>query len=186
MSGAAPLPPEVRRVVQEKTGVLTFMGYGLTEASPLTHLNPPVEALIREESVGPPVSDQEQKIVDVETGKTELPVGEAGELIIRGPHIMKGYWNAPEATAEALRDGWLYTGDIGRVDEQGYVYLMDRKKEMIKYKGFAVAPPNWKPTCTCTPTLRTRPSSPGRTPKPARYPWPSWSPKKASRSTKKP
>ena len=140
MSGAAPLPPEVRRVVQERTGVLTFMGYGLTEASPLTHLNPPVEALIREESVGPPVSDQEQKIVDVETGKTELPVGEAGELIIRGPHIMKGYWNAPEATAEALRDGWLYTGDIGRVDEQGYVYLMDRKKEMIKYKGFAVAP----------------------------------------------
>ncbi len=140
MSGAAPLPPEVRRIVQERTGVLTFMAYGLTEASPLTHLNPPVEALIREESVGPPVSDQEQKIVDVETGKTELPVGEVGELIIRGPHIMKGYWNAPEATADALRDGWLYTGDIGRVDEQGYVYLMDRKKEMIKYKGFAVAP----------------------------------------------
>ncbi len=140
MSGAAPLPPEVRRIVQERTGVLTFMGYGLTEASPLTHLNPPVEALIREESVGPPVSDQEQKIVDVETGTKELPVGEAGELIIKGPHIMKGYWNAPEATAEALRDGWLHTGDIGRVDEQGYVYLMDRKKEMIKYKGFSVAP----------------------------------------------
>ncbi|MCE2453198.1 MAG: AMP-binding protein [Nitrospinae bacterium] len=140
MSGAAPLPAEVRRIVQEKTGVLTFMGYGLTEASPLTHLNPPVQALIQEESVGPPVSDQEQKIVDVETGTKELPVGEAGELIIKGPHIMKGYWNAPEATAEALRDGWLHTGDIGRVDEQGYVYLMDRKKEMIKYKGFSVAP----------------------------------------------
>ncbi len=140
MSGAAPLPPEVRRLVQERTGVLTFMGYGLTEASPLTHMNPPVEALIREESIGPPISDQEQKIVDVETGKTELPVGEVGELIVRGPHVMKGYWNAPEATAEALRDGWLHTGDIGRVDEQGYVYLMDRKKEMIKYKGFAVAP----------------------------------------------
>ena len=140
MSGAAPLPPEVRRVVQEKTGVLTFMGYGLTEASPLTHLNPPVESLIRAESVGPPVSDQEQKIVDVETGTRELPVGETGELIIKGPHIMKGYWNAPKATAEVLRDGWLHTGDIGRVDEQGYVYLLDRKKEMIKYKGFAVAP----------------------------------------------
>ena len=140
MSGAAPLPPEVRRTVQEKTGVLTFMGYGLTEASPLTHLNPPVEELIQEESVGPPVSDQEQKIVDVETGTTELPVGEVGELVIKGPHIMKGYWNAPEATAETLRDGWLHTGDIGRVDEQGYVYLLDRKKEMIKYKGFAVAP----------------------------------------------
>lgn len=140
MSGAAPLPPEVRRVVQERTGALTFMGYGLTEASPLTHLNPPVEALVREESVGPPVSDQTQKIVDVETGEKELPVGETGELVLKGPHVMKGYWNAPEATAEALRDGWLHTGDIGRVDEEGYVYLMDRKKEMIKYKGFAVAP----------------------------------------------
>ncbi len=140
MSGAAPLPAEVRRVVQEKTGVLTFMGYGLTEASPLTHMNPPVEALIQEESVGPPVSDQQQKIVDVETGTRELPVGEAGELVIKGPQVMKGYWNAPEATAETLRDGWLHTGDIGRVDEEGYVYLMDRKKEMIKYKGFAVAP----------------------------------------------
>lgn len=140
MSGAAPLPPEVRRVVQERTGALTFMGYGLTEASPLTHLNPPVEALVREESVGPPVSDQEQRIVDLETGETELPAGEAGELVLKGPHVMKGYWNAPEATAEALRGGWLHTGDIGRVDEQGYVYLLDRKKEMIKYKGFAVAP----------------------------------------------
>ncbi len=140
MSGAAPLPSEVRRVVQQRTGVLTFMGYGLTEASPLTHMNPPAEALIREESVGPPVSDEAQRIVDVETGEREMPVGEAGELILRGPHIMKGYWNAPEATAEALRDGWLHTGDIGRVDEQGYLYLMDRKKEMIKYKGFAVAP----------------------------------------------
>ncbi len=140
MSGAAPLPPEVRRVVQERTGALTFMGYGLTEASPLTHLNPPVEALIREESVGLPVSDQEQKIVDPETGEAELPAGEAGELLLKGPHVMKGYWNAPEATAEALRGGWLHTGDIGRVDEQGYVYLVDRKKEMIKYKGFAVAP----------------------------------------------
>ncbi len=140
MSGAAPLPPEVRRVVQERTGVLTFMGYGLTEASPLTHMNPTHEDWVREESVGPPVSDEEQKIVDVETGERELPVGEAGELLVRGPHVMKGYWNAPEATAEALREGWLHTGDIGCVDEQGYVYLLDRKKEMIKYKGFAVAP----------------------------------------------
>lgn len=140
MSGAAPLPPEVRRRVQERTGVLTFMGYGLTEASPLTHLNPPVEELVKEASVGPPVSDQDQKVVDLETGEKELPPGEVGELVIRGPQVMKGYWNAPEETDRALRDGWLYTGDIVRVDEEGYVFILDRQKEMIKYKGFAVAP----------------------------------------------
>ncbi|MEE9256308.1 MAG: AMP-binding protein, partial [bacterium] len=140
LSGAAPLPPEVRARVQERTGVLTFMGYGLTEASPLTHSNPAVEAFIKPDSVGPPVSDGEQKVVDLETGEKELPPGEVGELIVRGPHIMKGYWNAPEETANALRDGWLYTGDIVRADEDGYVFILDRKKEMIKYKGFAVAP----------------------------------------------
>ncbi len=140
MSGAAPLPTEVRRRVQERTGVLTFMGYGLTEASPLTHMNPPDEAWVKEASVGPPVSDEEQKVVDIETGEKELPPGEAGELILRGPQVMKGYWNAPGETARALRDGWLYTGDIVRIDEDGYVFILDRLKEMIKYKGFAVAP----------------------------------------------
>ncbi|MFQ5894411.1 MAG: class I adenylate-forming enzyme family protein [Nitrospinota bacterium] len=140
MSGAAHLPPPVRRRVEERTGVLTFMGYGLTEASPLTHMNPPVREWVKEASVGPPVSDEEQKVVDLETGEQELPPGEVGELILRGPHIMKGYWNAPEETARALRDGWLYTGDIVRVDEDGYVFIADRKKEMIKYKGFSVAP----------------------------------------------
>ena len=140
MSGAAPLPPEVRRRIQERTGVLTFMGYGLTEASPLTHMNPPVEEWVKEASVGPPVSDEEQKVVDIETGEKELSPGEAGELIVRGPQVMKGYWNAPEETALALRDGWLYTGDIARIDEDGYVFILDRQKEMIKFKGFAVAP----------------------------------------------
>ncbi len=140
MSGAAPLPPEVRRRVEERTGVLTFMGYGLTETSPVTHMNPATAEGIVEESVGLPVSDLEQKIVDAERGERELPPGEAGELILRGPNIMKGYWNAPEATAQALRGGWLYTGDIARMDERGYVYILDRKKEMIKYKGFSVAP----------------------------------------------
>ncbi len=140
MSGAAPLPPEVRRRVQERTGVLTFMGYGLTEASPLTHMNPPVEEWVKEASVGPPVSDEEQKVVDIETGEKQLPPGEAGELIVRGPQVMKGYWNAPEETALALRDGWLHTGDIVRIDEDGYVFILDRQKEMIKFKGFAVAP----------------------------------------------
>jgi long-chain acyl-CoA synthetase len=140
MSGAAPLPPEVRRRAQERTGAPTFMGYGLTETSPVTHMNPLEEKWVREESIGPPVSDLEQKVVDLETGERELPVGETGELVLRGPQVMQGYWNAPEETARVLKDGWLRTGDIVRIDEEGYVYIIDRLKEMIKYKGFAVAP----------------------------------------------
>jgi long-chain acyl-CoA synthetase len=116
------------------------MGYGLTETSPVTHMNPPMEEWVKEASIGPPVSDLEQKVVDLETGKQNLPIGEIGELVLRGPQVMKGYWNAPEETAHALRDGWLHTGDIVRIDEDGYVYIVDRLKEMIKYKGFAVAP----------------------------------------------
>jgi long-chain acyl-CoA synthetase len=140
MSGAAPLPPEVRRLAQERTGCLTFMGYGLTETSPVTHMNPLEEEWMKEESIGPPVSDLEQKVVDIETGERELPLGEAGELALRGPQIMQGYWRAPEETKCALRGGWLHTGDIVRIDEEGYVFILDRLKEMIKYKGFSVAP----------------------------------------------
>jgi len=140
MSGAAPLPPEVRRLAQEKTGCLTFMGYGLTETSPVTHINPLEEEWVREESIGLPVSDLEQKVVDTDTGERELPIGEVGELIVRGPQVMQGYWNAPKDTARALRSGWLHTGDIVHIDEDGYVYVVDRLKEMIKYKGFSIAP----------------------------------------------
>ncbi len=95
---------------------------------------------MRLDSVGMPVHNTEQKIVDIETGERELPHGEDGEIIIRGPQIMQGYWKAPEETARALRNGWLYTGDIGHVDDDGYTYIVDRKKEMIKYKGFGIAP----------------------------------------------
>jgi long-chain acyl-CoA synthetase len=140
LSGAAPLPPEVGRRVQQRTGIPVLQGYGLTEASPLTHLNPvdrPED--VRLESVGLRISDEEEKIVDLATGKECAP-GEVGELLVRGPHVMRGYWKAPEETAEALRDGWLHTGDIARRDADGYVYIVDRKKEMIKYKGFGVAP----------------------------------------------
>ena len=140
MSGAAPLSPELRERVQERTGVLTFMAYGLTEASPLTHMNPPIAELVKAESVGPPVSDEQQRVVDLETGELEVPPGEAGELVLRGPHIMKGYWNAPEETARTLRDGWLYTGDLVRADEEGYIYFQDRLEEMVRYKGFKIAP----------------------------------------------
>jgi long-chain acyl-CoA synthetase len=141
MSGAAPLPPEVGKRVREVTGVTVLQGYGLTEASPLTHLAPVDNPeLIRFDSIGFAVSNQEEKIVDIETGLQELGPDQTGELAIRGPQVMKGYWKAPEETERALRDGWLYTGDIARKDKDGYVYILDRKKEMIKYKGFGVAP----------------------------------------------
>jgi long-chain acyl-CoA synthetase len=139
-SGAAPLPMDPAKRLQEKISTLVVQGYGMTEASPLTHSQPGDPALVRMDSVGLPIHNTEQKIVDIETGERELPQGEDGELIIRGPQVMKGYWKAPEETARALRNGWLYTGDIGHVDADGYTYIVDRKKEMIKYKGFGVAP----------------------------------------------
>jgi len=139
-SGAAPLPMDPARRLQEKVTAQVVQGYGMTEASPLTHFPPNDASFIRLDSVGMPVHNTEQKVMDLETGERELPVGEDGEIIIRGPQIMAGYWKAPEETARALRNGWLYTGDIGHVDADGYTYIVDRKKEMIKYKGFGVAP----------------------------------------------
>jgi long-chain acyl-CoA synthetase len=141
MSGAAPLPPEVAKRVQEVAGVTVLQGYGLTEASPMTHMSPVDDPdLVRLESIGLAVCNQEEKVVDLETGTRELGANQIGELVIRGPQVMKGYWKAPEETARALRDGWLFTGDIVRKDKDGFVYILDRKKEMIKYKGFGVAP----------------------------------------------
>src|SRR5205807_3990718 len=139
-TGAAPLPLDPARKLEQKSGIKVVQGYGMTEASPLTHAQPADPALIRLDSVGLPVHNTEQKIVDIETGERELPSGEDGEIILRGPQVMAGYWKAPEETARALRNGWLYTGDIGHVDAEGYTYIVDRKKEMIKYKGFGIAP----------------------------------------------
>jgi long-chain acyl-CoA synthetase len=141
MVGAAPTPPELARRFTDLTGVKVVQGYGLTEAGPITHLNPVHDpARLTIDTAGLPCNDTEQKIVDLETGERELPAGEVGEVIVRGPQVMLGYWNAPEATAAALRNGWLYTGDIGRIDAEGYLTITDRKKEMIKYKGFGIAP----------------------------------------------
>jgi long-chain acyl-CoA synthetase len=137
-NGGTPIVPETARKLQKLTGITIIQGYGLSEASPVTHENPMRH--IRIESVGPPIPDTEQKIVDLETGTKELPPGEVGEIIIRGPQIMKGYWKKPEATAETIRDGWLYTGDLGKIDEDGYLYIVDRKKEIIKYMGFTIGP----------------------------------------------
>jgi long-chain acyl-CoA synthetase len=141
MVGAAPVAPELSRRFSELTGIPVVQGYGLTEAAPLTHLNPTYDVALNVlDSCGLPAHDTEQKVVDLETGDRVLPAGEVGEICIRGPQVMQGYWKAPEATAACLRDGWLHTGDIGWVDEHGYTFIQDRKKEMIKYKGFGIAP----------------------------------------------
>ena len=135
------MPPELSRRFGALTGAPVLQGYGMTEASPITHLNPVHDpSLIALDSAGLPVHDTEQKVVDLETGERTLASGEVGEICIRGPQIMQGYWRAPEATAAALRDGWYHSGDIGYVDERGYVVIQDRKKEMIKYKGLGIAP----------------------------------------------
>ncbi len=139
--GAAPVPPALAHRFEERTHVPVMTSYGLTEAAPGTHSNPVYDPrLIKVETIGLPIHDTEQKIVDIETGERELGVGEEGELIVKGPQVMLGYWKDPETTAQTVRDGWLYTGDIGWRDAEGYVTVTDRKKELIKYKGFSVAP----------------------------------------------
>jgi len=140
LSAAAPLAPDVARRVQERLGFQVVQAYGLTETGPASHHSPLEPDRIKLESVGVVMADTEQRVVDLETGERVLPAGETGEITIRGPQIMQGYWNAPEETARALRNGWLHTGDIGSVDEDGYTYLVDRKKEMIKCHAFSVAP----------------------------------------------
>ncbi len=142
ISGAAPLPPEVQKKFMEMTGAVLVEGYGLTEASPVTHCNPldPTMKTVKIGSIGIPWPDTDAKIVDVETGTREMQVGEVGELVVKGPQVMKGYWKRLEETGEVLRDGWLYTGDLGKMDEDGYFYITDRKKDLIKYKGYSVYP----------------------------------------------
>ncbi|MBI3852313.1 MAG: long-chain fatty acid--CoA ligase [Verrucomicrobia bacterium] len=139
MSGGAPLPIEVRQKFEELTGGKLVEGYGLTESSPVTHTNPP-DGVPKIGSIGLPIPDTEVRIVDIETGTRDLPVGEAGEIIIRGPQVMKGYWNKPEETAKVLRDGWLHTGDIAKKDEEGYYYIVDRKKDLIIAGGYNIYP----------------------------------------------
>ena len=139
-SGGSALPVNLKRSFEEQVGKPLFEGYGLSEASPVTHNNPPFLGQGREGSIGIPIPSTEARIVDVETGETEMPIGESGELIIKGPQVMKGYLNMPQETAETKRDGWLYTGDVAKMDESGYFYIVDRKKDMIVASGYNVYP----------------------------------------------
>jgi acyl-CoA synthetase (AMP-forming)/AMP-acid ligase II len=140
MSGAAPMGTAVARLARERLGCAVMQGYGMTELSPVSHTNPDPPETIDLASVGPPIPNTECRVVDVATGEDVEP-GEPGELLVRGPQVMKGYLNDAEATAATLdEDGWLHTGDIAIVDERGYFAIVDRVKELIKYKGYQVAP----------------------------------------------
>jgi long-chain acyl-CoA synthetase len=139
LSAAAPLPREVQEKFQAITGGRLVEAYGLTETSPGTHVNPPY-GRNKIGTIGLPWPDTEAKIVDLVTGDEEMPVGEIGELIVRGPQVMKGYWRQPLETVNVLRNGWFYTGDIARMDEEGYFEIVDRKKDMIICGGYNVYP----------------------------------------------
>jgi len=138
-SGSAPMPIEVLEQFEKRSGATLYEGYGLTEASPTTHSTPTL-AKRKIGSIGLPLPSTECKIVDLEDGTREVPLGEEGELCIRGPQVMKGYWNRPDETEIALRGGWLYTGDVARMDEDGFFYIVQRKKDLIIVSGFNVYP----------------------------------------------
>ncbi|MEK5233199.1 fatty acid--CoA ligase family protein [Lysinibacillus sp. FSL K6-0232] len=137
VSGGASLPVALLHNFEQKFNVRVSEGYGLSEASPVTCFNP-LDRERKPGSIGTSINNVENKVVDV--NGQEVPVGEVGELIVRGPNVMKGYYKLPEETAMAIRDGWLYTGDLAKVDEEGYFYIVDRKKDMIIVGGYNVYP----------------------------------------------
>jgi long-chain acyl-CoA synthetase len=137
-SGGASVPLGLLRSFERRTGRAIWEGYGLSEGAPAT-FNTYLRGSVGG-SIGVPIPGTDVKIMDIETGKEEMPAGEPGELILKGPQVMRGYWQMPEETANTLRDGWLYTGDIARMDDDGYLYIVDRKKEVINASGFKVYP----------------------------------------------
>jgi long-chain acyl-CoA synthetase len=139
ISAAAPLHNETRSRFEALTGATIIEAYGLTEAM-VSPVCPPLTGIRKNGSVGLPMPDVEMRIVDADTGIEVLPSMEIGEIVIRSPQLMTGYWKNPEETAEVLRDGWLYTGDLGYIDDDGYLYIVDRKKDVIKPSGFQVWP----------------------------------------------
>jgi long-chain acyl-CoA synthetase len=138
-SGTAALAPKLANRWEQVVGIKVGQGFGLTETSPITHIPAKWMPAIRSESIGIPIIDTDAKIVNPDTLE-ELSPGEIGEILIRGPQVMKGYWKNPEATKESIVNGWLRTGDLARMDEQGYFYIEGRAKDIIKYKGYKVMP----------------------------------------------
>ncbi len=150
-TNAAPLPPAVKAAFDALVGREVLVeGYGLTETSPLTHANPPGRA--RAGSIGLPLPDTDARIVDLTTGR-DLGPGQAGELLVRGPQVMRGYWNRPDETARALRDGWLRTGDVATMSADGYFAIVDRKKDVINTAGFKVWPREVEETLYAHPAV---------------------------------
>jgi long-chain acyl-CoA synthetase len=139
-SGSAPLPVEVIKSFEKATGATIVEGFGLTETTPVTHVNPFAGGARKVGSIGIPLPDTECRIVDSENGTIDVSIGKPGELIIKGPQVMKGYLGMPDETANTLRNEWCYTGDIATMDEDGYFYIVDRKKDMIISGGFNVYP----------------------------------------------
>ena len=139
ISGAGPLFAEVQERFEKLTGACLVEGYGLTEAAPVTHCNP-IVGRRRARSIGLPLPDTDARVVDLETGRREVAVGEIGELQIKGPQVMRGYWNNDADVAAAVQDGWLCTGDVVRMDEEGFFFIQDRKKDMVKSGGMNVYP----------------------------------------------
>jgi len=137
-SGAAPLPVEILEQFQRLTGKYIVEGYGMTETSPIQTLIP--EGVLRPGSVGIPIFNTDLQIVDTSNDTKIMPIGEWGEVLVRGPQVMAGYWEKKKDSDESLKGGWMHTGDIGRFDETGYVYIGDRKKDLIKYKAYSVFP----------------------------------------------
>ncbi|MCA9971438.1 MAG: long-chain fatty acid--CoA ligase [Anaerolineales bacterium] len=139
ISGSAPLLLETKRKFEELTGGTLVEGFGMTESFVATHANP-IKGANKEGAIGLPLPNVDCKIVNVDDGVTEMPVGESGELIMKSPTIMQGYWQMPTETENSLRDGWLYSGDIAKMDEEGYFYITDRKKDMIIAGGYNIYP----------------------------------------------
>jgi acyl-CoA synthetase (AMP-forming)/AMP-acid ligase II len=152
-SGAAPLDDGVSRLAAQRVGCLVTQGYGMTETSLASHVTPDDPAQVKLGSVGPVLPNMECKVLDVATG-AELGVNADGEVCVRGPNIMQGYLNDPVATANTIdKEGWLHTGDVGHVDEDGYLFVVDRVKELIKYKGMQVAPAELEAALLANPAV---------------------------------
>jgi len=139
ITGSAPMPVEILTQFEKMTGSVIVEGFGLSESSPVTHVNP-IGGVRKPGSIGLPVSDTDARLVPLDLSEQEVPVGEEGELVVKGPQVMKGYWNMPDETNQVLRDGWLYTGDIAKMDEDGYFYIVDRKKDMVIAGGYNIYP----------------------------------------------